>query len=521
MDNMDFKLNRETFAAVRTVLDSSVEQSVEKDFVLPDYYPDIFRILKCMVMPRIMSNSINGDKLTFETAVLIRVLYLSENDNRVNCLEQKLNFTKTVDLNGACVNPSVTVTPRCDYVNCRVVNQRRLDIRGAVTCAVKVEGEVIATVAVDAFGCGIQLKKQLITYPAKRLTAAKRVTVIDELQLAASKPPVGAVIRSDCTVVTKEQKMIAGKLITKGDAEISMLYTCVSSEGEEGIETMKFTLPFSQIIDIDGIDDTFDADIDITAASCEIIPKGEDSTSMECEIVLLVNCCAFKYETCEIVTDAYSTQYECELKQCENKIQSPAVKIDESAAVSSTVSCPDESVGCVYDCWAKAENVSSRLDEEKKCFVISGNVLFSVIGRTESKMPFFTESECAFEKEIPLPENCTDAESAVCEPLVSVTACSYYLADENNIEIKAELKIGGKIIVRSAKAMISDITVDKEKAKKRDDRYALKLCYCSEKDDIWEIAKRYSTSISAIMEENELDDDKATEQGMLLIPLMK
>ena len=89
------------------------------------------------------------------------------------------------------------------------------------------------------------------------------------------------------------------------------------------------------------------------------------------------------------------------------------------------------------------------------------------------------------------------------------------------MEIKAELTIGGKIIVRSAKAMISDITVDKEKAKKRDDRYALKLCYCSEKDDIWEIAKRYSTSISAIMEENELDDDKATEQGMLLIPLMK
>lgn len=78
----------------------------------------------------------------------------------------------------------------------------------------------------NAFGANIQLKKSLITYPSKRLTASKRVTVIEELELGASKPAVGSVLRSDCTVFPQEQKMIAGKLITKGDAEISMLYTC-------------------------------------------------------------------------------------------------------------------------------------------------------------------------------------------------------------------------------------------------------------------------------------------------------
>lgn len=58
--------------------------------------------------------------------------------------------------------------------------------------------------------------------------------------------------------------MIAGKLVTKGDAEIMMLYSCVTTDGEETAETMRFTLPFSQIIDIDGIDDTFTADVRIT-----------------------------------------------------------------------------------------------------------------------------------------------------------------------------------------------------------------------------------------------------------------
>ena len=107
----------------------------------------------------------------------------------------------------------VSLNPRCDYVNCRVVNQRRLDIRGAVSIGVKVVGEVSRPVVTDAFGCNIQLKKTPVTYPTKRLTAAKRITVIEELQLSASKPPVGTVLRSDCRVIPQEHKMIAGKLV--------------------------------------------------------------------------------------------------------------------------------------------------------------------------------------------------------------------------------------------------------------------------------------------------------------------
>ncbi len=57
---------------------------------------------------------------------------------------------------------------------------------------------------------------------------------------------------------------------------------------------MRFTLPFSQIIDIDGIDDTFTADVRITPAGCDIIPKSDDSGTLECELVLLVNCVAKK-----------------------------------------------------------------------------------------------------------------------------------------------------------------------------------------------------------------------------------
>ena len=73
MNTMDLKLNREMLSMTRTILDASCEQAVEKDFLLPDYYPDIFRVLKCVIKPTVQSHSINGGKLSFDMAVLIRV----------------------------------------------------------------------------------------------------------------------------------------------------------------------------------------------------------------------------------------------------------------------------------------------------------------------------------------------------------------------------------------------------------------------------------------------------------------
>lgn len=516
---MEFKVNRESFCAPQTTLDSSFEQSVEKDFVLPDYYPDIFRILKCTVTPSVLSSSINGEKLNIELNVIIKVLYLSENDSRVNCLEQKMNFSKAMDLTGECTNPAVTVTPKCDYINCRVVNQRRLDVRGAVTAAVKVVSEKKQAVVTDAFGCGIQLKKQLVTFPSKRITVAKRITVIDELEMSASKPPVGTVIRCGVNIVPSDKKIIAGKLVTKGDAEISMLYSCIDPEGENSLETMKFTIPFSQIIDAEGIDESFEANLDITPGSCEIIPKGEDGKSLECELVILVNCTAYKYETCEAVVDAYSTCYECESQLCSGQISAVPKPVSDSHTVSCTVKYQEDAVGCVYDSCAQCENVTARFDGDKKCFLLSGNIKFSVIGRNSGKNPFFLEGETPLEKEIPIPEGC--GEDVSYEPKVSVAACSYYLADENSIELKADLKIGGVINEQCARSVLTELSVCTDKPKEKQVKYALKLCYCRKDEDIWEIAKRYSTSISAIMEENELTEDRLTEQGMLLIPLMK
>ena len=67
---------------------------------------------------------------------------------------------------------------------------------------------------------------------------------------------------------------------------------------------------------------------------------------------------------------------------------------------------------------------------------------------------------------------------------------------------------------------LTDVKFDDTVKITRDGDYALKLYYGVENEDVWNIAKKYCTSVNAIMEENSLDSDRLTDNGMLLIPIV-
>ena len=54
------------------------EQGIELDYVLPDYYPDVCKLVKCFVTPSVLSESVSGNSLSYELRAEVRILYCSE-----------------------------------------------------------------------------------------------------------------------------------------------------------------------------------------------------------------------------------------------------------------------------------------------------------------------------------------------------------------------------------------------------------------------------------------------------------
>ena len=516
---MDFKVNREILGTNEVVFDGIQEQSVELDYILPDYFPDIFKMIKCQLDPRIVSSNISNDKITYELIIGIKILYCSEQSSAVQCLDQKMSYSKTVDLGKNCDNPIATLNAKVDYVNCRPVNQRRLDLRGAISTKIKVTCEQKQQIICDAYGMNVQMKKTPICYAANKLYASKRITITEEFDLGYSKPNVISIVRSEAIIMSNDKKIIANKLIVKGESQVNCLYSC-KKDNSDSLEAMQFTLPFSQIMDMEGVDDRYECIIEVSAISCDIISKSnsdDDNKVLECEVVLLICCTAMKNMTIDIVTDVYSTTYPCEYAVANAKIEKCPKQIMENLITKVSLEYKDGEIDCVYDAWCKVQNVNTRINVEKNQIMVMGNVCYSVMARSNAGTPIIMESDVPFEYCI---NSDNLSQDSMFDAKVFIMSCSYNLASTNGVEVKAELRICGVLHESVNCKAVSDISIDESKAKKRDGDYALKLYFADEGEDIWNIAKRYSTSVEAIMEENELETDTLSQRGMILIPII-
>lgn len=516
---MELKLNKEIVSVKEAIFDGMQEQSVELDYILPDYYPEIFKLIKCLMCPKVISYSINGDRITYELVVHIRVMYCSEESCLLQCVNQKLNYSKTIELNKGYDNLSVLLTPKVDYVNCRVVNQRRLDIRGAVTIKSKIYAEQKREVISDAFGLNTQLKKQCVPYASNKITATKQFVINEDIELNMSNPPVLGIIRSDALVITGDKKIIANKLVSKGEAIINILYSCEKDE-QSSLEAMQFNLPYSQIVDLDGINESFDCIINADIVSCDvntIANNDGDAKMLQCELIINLSCVALKSSVVELVTDAYSTTHPCEYVTSPVRIEQFPSIIEAQHQVKTNIEYSDGEVDCIYDVWANASNINSFINADEQKITVSGMIKYSIMARNEKGMPIMLEKDEPFEY-VSNFNGITD--SSILETTVCIISCSYNLSSADSVAIKADLKIHGNLYSSSVIDIITDLNVDETIKKQHDGDYAVKLYYGIENEDIWEIAKKYSSSVSAIMDENELTNERLTQNGMIIIPIL-
>lgn len=512
---MDFRVNRETISANGELFESVAEQSVELDYTLPDYFPDIFRLMRCTITPVIIASGVSGSSASFELAADICVWYCTEDSPVMQSLTQRLCYSKTSELGTGCENIRLTVTPKTDYVNCRVINQRRLDIRGAISCRIKGICEHRQEVISDAFGMNIRLRKKRIPCVSSRLYTQKKIILEDEIDVGLSKPPALAIIRSEASANSPEHKIVAGKLVAKGEAQVSALYS--SEDG--GLEPLHFTLPYSQIIDFDGIDEQHECIVSPEIMECGIIissnSEGEGKL-LKCSVSLMLCCTALKSGMAEVTTDAYSTSYPINFATSKIHTESMPEKICCTHSHCETLEAKTGDIDKVCDCFCNTDNIAiSPIPEEG--YKISGRVTLTVIARGVDGKLMLLEKTDDFDfihKTDEVANNIRPDISA------SVRSCSYNMVSSDSVSVKAELLICGYICASNPIDAITDISINTEEGKRKGNEYALKLYFAREGEEIWEIAKKYGTSAEAIIEENELDEEYCIESGMLLIPII-
>lgn len=511
---MEMRTNQAVISVVEPSGTSMQEQGIELDYVLPDYYPDVCKLIKCFVTPTIISESVSDHRLSYELAAEIRILYCSENSHILQCVTQKLHFSRTAELPPG--EQIVTeILPVTDYVNCRAISRRRLDVRGAVTIRIRSSTVRQQEALCDIFGKNIQMRKIPLQYQAKRLHTVNHVILSEELELGSTKPPLLQVVRCDAVPVEQSHQLVSGRLMAQGNLQIQILYAC-EKDNDGSLEPMSFKIPYSQMIELDGIEEQDDCEILCSVTSCDLKPVTDENGDihlLRCEAELRLSCTAYRTALESIVCDAFSTEHPCTTDSLQLLTSSAPVPFSEMLVCNAKLVCPDTEPDCVYDAWCDIRNLTTVIENQEIC--VSGMLTCYVLIRETSGMPRLLEKEEPFEHRFPM-QNLSPADQIQIRAIAE--NCSYTLSGSSEVALKAELRMEGSVIHCSETAVLSGITIHEEE--RFPEHFALKLCFGKAQENIWDIAKRCHTSVDAILEENDLTQELLPENQMLLIPII-
>lgn len=482
---------------------------------MPDYCECIFKILKCKIVPKITSERIVGGKLVIDGTADIKIFYVGEEKYHIRCINQRQSFCKSVDLDDNYDNGTVTAFVKCNYVNCRAVNQQRIDIRGTVGIKATVSIEKNVNVLSNAEGMGLQTCTKKLTTLDKKLSASKEFTVEEELELGYGKPEIGEILDYSAVSETTDCKIIANKAIAKGEISLHLLYC--SSE-DKTPEVMESTIAISQVIDISGITDDYSCSVifDVIDASFELKQNNEGECRIICSEICIRAVASANRNTCaSLINDAYSTCYELQTITEKVETQKLIDCICENHICKNTITIPQGELNCVYDISCDFINESCRIDNG--AIIVTGSLCTSVLAMDCENMPVLLEKSTFCEVELNVKP---ESENVIFSPSVSIVSVSYALTSEKEVEARAEIRVCGNLFKTVCFNAISGIEIDETCKKECDRSAALRLYFANEGEEIWEIAKRFNTSIEFIIEENNLSSNIVTEKCMLLIPIV-
>ncbi len=509
---MELSITKQPVAINETILDTSLEQPVECDVLLPDYCPDIVRILNCQGTGVVTDTEVRGDKLALEGMTTVVVCYLGE-EGGVRRTEYKLPFSRTLDLKSNMENLMVSTDVQMQYLNCRALSPRKMDIRGALMIKVKATRTREEEAVYEADGMGMQLRREeeMATRICARTT--RMITVREELELGYGKPSATSVVFSRCCAVPSDSKAIGGKLVIKGELAFHLLY---EHDGEGRMETMDYQLPMSQIIDLPCAEEGTRCDVDLKVVSCDVTLKQElDGQARQITLDATIAACVTVYEDYSISAgvDGYSTCCESKMVNRPLSICRLMSMVDERCTHKQTVTMTND-FDRIIDTWCTVSAISARA--EQGTMVISATLLLQMFTENE-KMIDYSSNTMEFTHRMQCD---TGGEMMEYTPRLSVLGTSFSMTGVNTIDVRCELMLNGAIMSTKHKNLITDIQLDMAKQIERDPAVGLTIYFAQKGESVWEIGKRYRLPAQAIMRDNGLDDDILEGKTALIIPIV-
>ncbi|MBR4761322.1 MAG: DUF3794 domain-containing protein, partial [Clostridia bacterium] len=508
---MDEKCMKTPVYTVETVFKDTVEVPLDIDFSLPDYCPEISRILKCCAAARTASKSVSGRAVTVDGSVTVTVIY-SDPDGYMNSYEYQYPFSKSFDIGADSENGYVTAKAKCEYINCRAQSERKIDIHGAVGVTVCAYSRKSREIICDIDDKNIEVLRVSVPSTMPIGYAEKYAIIEEEIEAASTDGDIKCLIRYGAVAEINECKLLENKAIVKGNMAVELLYRTDNGD----TVPLGVQIPFSQLLEAEGANEScrYSASADI--AYLEVKPKFDSASvarGFTLDAKILIKAEIFCSDDISVIADAYSKKHETAIKSEEAVFSTRVSSVLDTFTARGEVDLSPDSVIKICDVWCEAKTEETAFDGD--CMTVTGSAVANILALDDNGAPVY------FEKTVDFSYNCKipcDGECLTADAKTGVISVSYNLLSDGKMDLQLQMSVAADVYKSNTVTLVGDIQVNESRPVDKSGRAALTVYFGEEGESVFDIARKYLADIGEIKQINSIGEDRLSSDRMILIP---
>lgn len=490
--------------------------TLEDDYNVSDIKPDIEMLLKESAKIENINTKAEEGRALVNAKFVFDVIYISKDkENPLNNISGEIPIKEYVNVDNYNDSDFVNTGLTIEDISIKMINSRKISIKTIVTITITTGNIVTNEVVTDAL-CDARMLYDDIKVSELSIQKKDNLRIKEEILLPTGKPEIGKIVYKEVTLNQRNIRVIDGGFSFRGELGVFIIYT---KDGSSDILWHETTVPFDEVISVSNMDESMLEHIEVMLASyCLEVKPDEDGLerklSLEAEFDF--NIFAYKDEDISLLKDIYEPTKEYLPETEELVFEKVLLKNQSKCQISDSISYRNMGNKLLQLCCVQGNPQVEEARIVDDGIMINGAVSVCAIAVMESDFEPLSiiRGMIPFSHTIQVSDinkSCDYQYHTYLEKINGI------ISGDKEITIRATVVFDTLVKEKMKKQTISNISCSPVNTEEIMKLPGIVGYIVKDGDTLWDIAKKYKTTVDSILEINKKTNDIIKKGEKLII----
>lgn len=486
--------------------------TIDDDFNVPDNKPDIVKKIKETADVIVEKVHPMEERASIGGKIKYRLLYAG--GNGCDFMEGQIDFEEVIPIDGMTSQDIVKYNCILEDITVSVINSRKISVKAVVTINVSAESscdiDAVTGLTVD----NLQFMSRHINVMQLVCNKKDIFRVRESMNIPSDRANIGDIVWNELRIQNMDMRPCDGEIAIKGELCVFCIYM---SDNADEMNYYDDVIPFSGKIQAPGCTEEMLPDISASVSEQSLIARPDANGEMRIldgELILDLDIKGYEDKDYEVMSDAYSPSCDLNLDTEYIDYQSYLIRNSVKCRMDERFKMPEGGILQIIDSSGRI-NIGDTV-KEADGVTVEGSVTIDVIyiRPDDNDKIGYAKYEIPFSEKADIPDASDDC-TYICRPGALQISTLLTGGGEINIKCVASAEITG--IKHFRTAIIKNVKAEKPDYEQIKSLPGIAGYITGEGDTLWNIAKKYRTTIKNIMEVNNLTSEEVAPGTKLLI----